>query len=105
MKSCVVYVLSNLCLFSCSVSSPPIVKSNKLAMMSIADTNLIPILENAICLEKMQYYNDSLFFTIDVRQKKDIYELQIGSSYDLNNTMNYFEPILGYLNYKNYLFF
>lgn len=105
MKSSVVYILSILCFCSCSVSSQPIVKSNKLAMLSIADTNLTPILDSVVCFEKKcKYYNDSLFFTIDVRQKKDVYELQIGSSNDMNNAMNYFEPILGYLYYKNHLF-
>lgn len=74
-------------------------------MLSIADTSLIPILDSAICFEKKcKYYNDSLFFTIDVRQKQDVYELQIESSNNMNSAQDYFEPILGYLYYNNHLF-
>lgn len=106
MKAKVVYILSIFCFCNCSLSSQPIVKSNILTMLSIADTSLIPILDSAISFEKKcTYYNDSLFFTIDVNQKQDVFELQIESSSNINRAQNYFEPILGYLYFKNHLFF
>ena len=93
------------CLNSCSVSSQHMIKTNELTLLSIADTNLCTILDSVISFEKKcEYYNDTLCFTIDVRQVKNIYELQIGSANDMDNVLNYFKPIFGYLYYQNHLF-
>ncbi len=105
MKFSVVYMLLILCFNSCSVSSQHTVKTKELLGLSIIDTSLNTILDSVVSFEKnCDYYNDSLFFTVDVRKIKDVYELQIESSNNINNALDYFEPILGYLYYKSHLF-
>lgn len=110
MKSSIIFILTILCLSNCSETSQQIVKSKELTkeltMLSIADKNLTVILDSIICFEKRcNYYSDSLLFTINIRQVNDIYELQIESSNNVNDVLDYFEPIYGYFYFNDHLFF
>lgn len=106
MKTNLIYFLViTFYLNSCSASSQQTTKSNDLPLLSIDNEGLFPILDSITVLEKKcDYYNDSLFYTIDIREVKGAYELQIESSNNINTALDYFQPTLGYLYYKEHLF-
>ncbi len=101
----IIYLFSIFWFYSCSVFSQHVVKTSKLPILLITDTCLNSVLDSVVNFEKScDYYNDSLFFTVDVRVIKEVYELQIGSSNNINEALDYFEPIYGCLYYENHLF-
>lgn len=101
----IIVIFISFCFYRCSIFSQHIVKSSELSVLSIVDTSLNSILDSVLIFEKnCDYYSDSLFFTIDVRIIKESYELQISSSNNINEALDYFEPIYGCLSYENHLF-
>lgn len=107
MKLNLIYILSIFCFYSSTVFSQHSRETCDLHLLSITDTPLISILDSITSFEKKcDYYNDSLFFTVNVRKindTNDIYELYVASSNDINGTLD-FDPVLGYFYYKNHLF-
>lgn len=74
-------------------------------MLSIADTSLNSIFDSVVCFEKnCDYYTDSLFFTIKLKQIKSdsLFALNIQSNNNMRTAIN-LDPD-GYLYYKEHLF-
>jgi hypothetical protein len=81
----------------------------ELPLLTIADTNLIPILDSAVSFEKnCERYNESWVFTLKIWLTKkdtfDLYRLEISSSDDIDEALN--DPLTysGFFFYQNHLF-
>lgn len=91
--------------FKCSAFSQHQELSKELTLLSVTDRTLFPILDSMISSEqKCKYYNDSLFFTIHIRNIycDSIHLINIQSNNNLRIALN-LEPD-GYLYYAKHLF-
>jgi hypothetical protein len=82
----------------------------ELPLLTIADTNLVPILDSAVRFEKKcKYYDDSLYFIIRVwpikKNEYEVYGLRITSFNDIIFALYPIKPYLGYFYYQNHLFY
>ncbi len=93
------------CFLCCDVSSQNIKKHNELQLLEITNTDFCQILDSVISFElKCDYYRDSLFFVIDVKQSesRDTSLIQIESLDDMSIAQK-LDPS-GYVYYNNHLF-
>ena len=115
MRKIVIYTLlvvffNNVSGFSQGIVIKSYVKYYKeLPLLTIADTNLVPILDSAVSFEKKcEDYNESWVFTLGIRLTKkdtfDLYVLEISSSDDIDDALDDPETYSGFFFYQNHLF-
>jgi len=110
MRKIVIYTLLVVFFNNVSGFSQKTVKYYKeLPLLTIADTNLIPILDSAVSFEKKcERYNESWVFTLGIWLTKedtfDLYVLEISSSNDIDDALNDLRTYSGFFFYQNHLF-
>jgi hypothetical protein len=110
MRKIVIYTLLVVFFNNVSGFSQKTVKYYKeLPLLTIADTNLIPILDSAVSFEKnCEHYNESWVFILKIWLTKkdtfDLYVLEISSFNDIDDALDYPGTYSGFFFYQNHLF-
>jgi hypothetical protein len=99
LKIIMIFTIS---LYSHTLLSQHIEKSNVLTHLTIVDSNICIVLDSIVENEKKcEYYNEKLIFVFDIKKSKDEYHLTIESVND-SNIIQGLEPY-GYFYFDNHL--